>query len=251
VDELLEREQELAAAQDVCRRGGGVLVVEGGIGVGKSSLLDVAWLQAAEDGRQILRARGSESTSPTITACVHHNDGELYTDRACGRHDRPLTWNVAGQPGPQGPPGPPGPSGPRGDPGVMDAAQSGGEDPTALGGSVGDSQTFTDAVLTTDAAGNVLAYGPLGLSVDCPSPLPTPDCSYTVGLYVDGQPVPVSAHTVDIPAFTSSDETADLFGVATGVPAGSHHVTIGYRSLLHGPSITDVGSETHSAAFDG
>jgi hypothetical protein len=44
-------------------------------------------------------AAGS-SSAPKITACVRHQGGALYTARKCARHDRTLTWNVAGPPGP-------------------------------------------------------------------------------------------------------------------------------------------------------
>jgi DNA-binding CsgD family transcriptional regulator len=56
---LFEREQELAAADAVLRHGG-VLVVEGGAGIGKTALLEAACRRAAEGGREVLRGRGSE-----------------------------------------------------------------------------------------------------------------------------------------------------------------------------------------------
>lgn len=196
-------------------------------------------------------------SSNVINACVRHGSGGVYTGRPCARHDRTLTWNVAGPQGPPGPPGIPGPAGAPGSPGPpgppgsagVRGAQSGGEDPPGLGGIIGASQTFTDTVLSTSASGDVFVWGHLDLTADCPSPSPTPNCAYTVGLYMDGQPVPGSAHTVEIPTFTTAEETADLFGIATSVPAGTHHVTIGYRTLLHGPTIDTVGGETHSAAI--
>lgn len=57
--ELLERESELAAVEALLGRGG-ILVVEGRAGIGKTSLLEVACRRAAEWGHEILRARGSE-----------------------------------------------------------------------------------------------------------------------------------------------------------------------------------------------
>ena len=56
---LLEREVELAAVDELLRRGGAV-VVEGGAGVGKTSLLETACRWAAGLGHEVLRARGSE-----------------------------------------------------------------------------------------------------------------------------------------------------------------------------------------------
>ena len=56
---LFERERELAAATAVAV-GGGVLVVEGGSGIGKSAILDAACQGAVERGYEVLRARGVE-----------------------------------------------------------------------------------------------------------------------------------------------------------------------------------------------
>jgi DNA-binding CsgD family transcriptional regulator len=60
VDRLLERERELAAVDELLDRASGILVIEGGVGVGKTSLLDAASRRAAQLGFQVLRARGSE-----------------------------------------------------------------------------------------------------------------------------------------------------------------------------------------------
>src|SRR5439155_2775951 len=56
---LLEREDELAALEDVLREGG-VLMVEGGSGIGKTSLLAAAAERTAALGYELVRARGSE-----------------------------------------------------------------------------------------------------------------------------------------------------------------------------------------------
>lgn len=56
---LLEREAELAAIRSVLADGG-TLMIEGGAGIGKTSLLTAAAQQAADAGHEILRARGSE-----------------------------------------------------------------------------------------------------------------------------------------------------------------------------------------------
>src|SRR5579884_2586417 len=56
---LFEREGELAAVEALLERGG-LLVVEGRAGIGKTSLVEVACRWAEERGREVLRARGSE-----------------------------------------------------------------------------------------------------------------------------------------------------------------------------------------------
>src|SRR5262249_28753637 len=57
--ELVERGRELAAIAGLMAEGG-VLVVEGGAGIGKTALLEAAAARAAAAGRNVLRARGSE-----------------------------------------------------------------------------------------------------------------------------------------------------------------------------------------------
>jgi hypothetical protein len=118
---------------------------------------------------------------------------------------------------------------------------------------IGESKTFTDTVLSTAASGSVLVSGHLDLVADCPTPgAGQLDCTYQVGLYLDGQPVAGSGHNVDMPPFTTAEQTAELSGVASGVAAGTHHLTIGYRTLLHGPSITVSGeTRTWAVAFAG
>jgi DNA-binding CsgD family transcriptional regulator len=57
---MLEREGELAAIEALFRGGGGVLMVEGATGIGKTALVEVACLQGESYGHDVLRGRGSE-----------------------------------------------------------------------------------------------------------------------------------------------------------------------------------------------
>jgi AAA ATPase domain len=59
VGRLRERERELAAVELLLARGG-VLVVEGRAGIGKTALAEEAARRAGELGHQVVRARGSE-----------------------------------------------------------------------------------------------------------------------------------------------------------------------------------------------
>jgi hypothetical protein len=59
VAKLLERKRELAAVDELLERGG-VVLVEGRAGIGKTALLDVACRRAADVEREGLGARGSE-----------------------------------------------------------------------------------------------------------------------------------------------------------------------------------------------
>ena len=57
--QLLERERELAAVAESGRRSG-VLIIEVGVGIGKTSLVQAACRRAEELGYDVLSARGSE-----------------------------------------------------------------------------------------------------------------------------------------------------------------------------------------------
>ena len=57
--DLVERDSELAAIETAVRRGG-VTSIEGGAGIGKTSILDAACAIARRAKRVVLRARGSE-----------------------------------------------------------------------------------------------------------------------------------------------------------------------------------------------
>jgi DNA-binding CsgD family transcriptional regulator len=60
VQELLERERELAAVEELLGRRSGVLTIEVGVGIGKTSLVHAACRRAQELGYNVLRAQGSE-----------------------------------------------------------------------------------------------------------------------------------------------------------------------------------------------
>ena len=57
---LRERERELAAVEVLLDGRGGVLVIEGRAGIGKTSLVEVACSRAAGLGYEVVRGRGSE-----------------------------------------------------------------------------------------------------------------------------------------------------------------------------------------------
>jgi DNA-binding CsgD family transcriptional regulator len=59
VEKLLERERELAAVDELLDHGG-VVLVEGRAGIGKTALVEAACRRASALGRDVLRARGSE-----------------------------------------------------------------------------------------------------------------------------------------------------------------------------------------------
>lgn len=59
---LLERQDDLATIGSVVEQGGAI-VIEGGAGIGKTSLLTAACTQAVDTGREVLSGRGSELES--------------------------------------------------------------------------------------------------------------------------------------------------------------------------------------------
>jgi predicted ATPase len=63
VGRLRERERDLAAVEELLEHRGGVLLIEGGAGIGKTSLVEAACSRADELGHELVRARGSELES--------------------------------------------------------------------------------------------------------------------------------------------------------------------------------------------
>ena len=85
MSKLIERTSELAAIGAALRRGG-LVVVEGGAGLGKTALLDAACDMAAHKRRLVLRARGSDLERDFAFGIVR----QLF-ERYCagpGRHER-------------------------------------------------------------------------------------------------------------------------------------------------------------------
>ena len=95
MDKLVERERELAAVDTLLDRGGGVLVVEGRAGIGKTSLVDAACRQAQERGHEILRARGSELEADFAFGVVR----QLFERRLAGAEAQEREALLAGPAG--------------------------------------------------------------------------------------------------------------------------------------------------------
>jgi hypothetical protein len=72
-------------------------------------------------GGTIIAAHAGDETATKITACARLKDGRLRVsapDVDCRRKERPLAWNIQGEPGPIGQTGQAGPAGPTGPPGT-------------------------------------------------------------------------------------------------------------------------------------
>lgn len=78
--ELLERERELAAVEELLGRRSGALAIEVGVGVGKTSLDQAACRRAQELGYEVLSARGSELEADFVFGVVRQLFERRLTD---------------------------------------------------------------------------------------------------------------------------------------------------------------------------
>jgi AAA ATPase-like protein len=96
---LLEREGEIEALRDVLARAaagtGGLAVIDGAAGVGKTALVEAACRRAADMGREIFRARGSGLEAGFAFGVVRQlferrllGVGESEREELLARHDR-------------------------------------------------------------------------------------------------------------------------------------------------------------------
>ena len=92
--ELLERESELAAVQALLERGG-VLIVEGGAGIGKTSLLEEACRRAEGLGREVLHARGSVLEADFAYGAVRQLFERRLAEAPAGERNELLTGPAA------------------------------------------------------------------------------------------------------------------------------------------------------------
>jgi predicted ATPase len=86
VRELLERERELAAVEELLSRRSGILAIEVGAGIGKTSLVQATCRRARELRYQVLSARGSELEADFAFGVVR----QLFERRltGAGEHER-------------------------------------------------------------------------------------------------------------------------------------------------------------------
>jgi hypothetical protein len=143
--------------------------------------------------------------------------------------------------GPQGPKGDPGPQGP---PGPTVAATGDADDPQAgpdAALALGATSDFT-----TPTSGDVLAFGQLRLQMSCAAGF---NCNFTAGLYLDGAPVPDSGRFETVPQGTTQTYDLDLFGLAEDVPAGTHTVTVGWKSSSPNKAVWASQSRYRTAAL--
>ena len=92
---LRERERELAAVELLLERGGGVLVVEGRAGIGKTALVEEACRRAEELGHEVVRARGSELEAGFAFGVVRQLFERRLADAGAGEREALLAGPAA------------------------------------------------------------------------------------------------------------------------------------------------------------
>jgi hypothetical protein len=172
---------------------------------------------------------------------------EAVTPAKLSRASKATLAGIAGATGPAGPQGPQGPQGLTGErgatgpPGPTAAAQGGGGSPPPIGGPhTGTLSLPPPTTIETSATGQVFVMANVYVGASCPAG--TYNCDFDVGIFIDGQPVPgTGGHSLLIHG-SFAEETFHLFGIASGVAAGSHTITVGWNG--DSPNPAELASET-------
>jgi hypothetical protein len=154
---------------------------------------------------------------------------------------------------PAGPPGAPGQQGQQGAPGQTGAQGPAGPTAGAAGGEYDDppadpSIVLEHATIHMSASGRIYAMASIrqaaaSCAFTAPSGGAFGNCTMTLGLYVDGEPVPKSTYSFGVSGgsngttFTPNIQAADfdrsVFGVSTPVPAGDHEIQLSGKVDAH------------------
>jgi len=156
---------------------------------------------------------------------------------------------AAGPQGPAGAKGEPGAKGDKGDPG-----DQGDLGPTSAGvGGVNTSVTpvagspaFGTTTVTLPQAGKVLVLVMGTFSVGCTG---AGACSRQITAQVGGTTVPGAIGTVDATAGAATTQVVNTAGILTGVPAGTHTVTIASRIATGVSSSATNGGDVRVVAI--
>jgi hypothetical protein len=202
----------------------------------------------------------ASSTSVTITVCVSHNGGALYRAKRCAKRDKQLSWNKPGPTGAQGKQGAQGSEGPQGIQGAQGVqgakgdtggvgpvgptvgALAGGATPPALAGNAHAIVTTTTIHLTTASSLLAVAMPTPDLRPQCPSAA----CTIQLGLYLDGQPMASSDEPLSGVGSAVLGPYGALQGLADGVAAGDHTLTLQFVDTSTGFVDATAGSATVS-----
>jgi hypothetical protein len=189
-------------------------------------------------GKQVRDASltGADVRNSSLTGSDLRDGSLLAGDFKAGQLPKGATGaqglaGLAGAPGANGATGAQGPA---------------GATPAAVGDSI-DAPAAADGLMATGAttlvtavAGNVLVFGQETLLVKCPNAAIAP-CSFSAGLYLDGAPVADSGLNTTLAIAEQLTFKPDLFGLVKNVPAGTHTITVGWKSSTAAPN--------HATAF--
>jgi hypothetical protein len=155
---------------------------------------------------------------------------------------------LQGPQGPQGPQGAMGADGDRGATGPTTAAQSEAGTLPPVGGPHTGTLFWPKATIDTPTAGSVFVYANVYVGASCP--LGVYNCDFDVGIFIDGQPVTGTYGHSLLGHGTEASESFQLFGIASGVAAGSHALTVGWNGNSTNPAgVTFESGESHMAAI--
>jgi hypothetical protein len=206
-------------------------------------------VRSPEIARNAVRSRGiaeaavgsPELKADAVRSSKIQDNGVRLTDISAGARD--ALQGAEGPAGPAGPPGRPGDPGPAGPPGPTAAAAGGVGDPED---DPDETMARGETSLVTPSAGDVLVFGQLTIGVRCPAG--TFNCSFTAGLYLDGEPVPETELFETVDEGTTEDHVVDSFGLAQNVPAGTHEIAVGWKAASSNPaSVVSQGNDANTA----
>jgi len=187
----------------------------------------------------------------TITVCIHHSGGGLYKAHKCSKHDKQLSWNKQGPAGPRGSTGPQGIQGRQGIPGsagapaVIARTRLDVANAEATTSSTSFTQVETLGQFTKQQSNTVLQ-----ITYDTEIGAPSGDYCF-VQLRVDGlndeQGSSTTQGTGSEAGEIDGNTTATVFAVFTGVPAGTHTLSVWERSASGGTCSENTGGWPRSA----
>jgi hypothetical protein len=203
----------------------------------RSNALGAAALFVALGGASLAVTRSSYvARDGTVHACVSRSGAVRFAKvgRSCGRRSSLVVLNQKGTRGAQGLQGAPGAQGAAGGQGMQglqgipgptqaSASDQGTTDsPPATGAAQAAGADVGTIVMNT--SGRLLITASGSNFIQCSA---SGQCSDMYGLYVDGQPVPHTLHTVSAGAGAGTPDTPFFLEGLTGVlPAGSHTYTL-------------------------
>lgn len=153
-----------------------------------------------------------------------------------------------GTQGPQGPKGDTGERGLTGPVGPTTAAQSDEQTPPPIGGPNTGTMAYPEpTTIVTPTAGKVFITANVGVAAVCASGF---NCDLEVGIYIDGAPVPGAHGHVLLEQGTQTPRYFQMIGIASGVAAGSHTITIGWAAVSPNPAeVLGPAGESHIGAI--